>query len=410
MKNLLIASLLVVSFALGNVLHAQDLKKYSPLLHTLSKPERIQFLITLKTLTSATQVGNQRQDSIFNELKKGLPVSNPTAGIDSILQAWSLVRRELNGLLLKAPDEFSAKDVEAILGAYDLGNAAWIENLNEIQNGFTQYKDSLKVDAALVTEAETKYEASTVEMQDALNKQYQEFYSAMLVGNTGNGKIAWDKAVDNLLNDFGALEIGAGVQSLYASYYEEAPDSTSAILVRFGSAPDYNKLWGAEWNVWASFKEQHEDAEILTPATLGIKTFLAGGNVSFQYRPTVPFTQGVMRLITGVGINVGAYIPARINPTKPTSFDNRGKTTGMGPEVRLGFAVNTGKIGFYAYSNRSTGYVLRVTDFPYSNWQVVSGIQWEALHLRFLHGETSWAEAGSRQARYNEVSISVRIK
>lgn len=409
MKNLLIALLLLVTLFSKHSLHAQNLKTYSPLLHALNKAERLQFLATLRGLTQSTEVGNQLQRDIFSDLKNGLPVANPTAGIDSILQAWSAGRTEVAALLQQNADEFKSKDIEAILGAYDLANARWLENLGTIQGGFTQYKDSLKVDPAIIAEAETAYDGSAVTMQSALDKQYQEFYGAVLANNSG-GKIPWDKIVDNLLNDFGDLEIGAGFQSLLATYYEEAPDSTTAILVRFGSAPNYNQLWGADWNVWASFKGNQPNVEGLNNPGPGFKSFLAGGNVSFQYRPEIPFTKGVMRLITGVGANLESYLPTRINQAKPASLDNKGKTTGFGPEVRLGFAVTTGKLSFYGYSNRSKGYVLRCPDFPFDSWQVVSGIQWEALHLRYVHGSTSWARGENRHAVYNEISISVRIK
>lgn len=409
MKNLLIASLLVMgTFALSCSLQAQDLKKYSPLFQALNKSEKVQFLASLKDLTSSAQIGDQLQKDLFADLKNGLPVANPTAGIDSLLNAWSVGRSELTIFLQKNPSEFDAKAIEAILGAYDQANAGWIQNLSQIQNGFSQYRDSLRVDPVLVAEAETKYEESAVEMHSALNRQYQDFANEMLLLSNSQNR-SWDKIVSNLLNDFGALEIGAGFQSLVATYYDEALDSTTAVLLRFGSAPNYNQLWGAEWNAWVSFKgEQEENAENL--ANAGFKSYLAGGSVSFQFRPEVPFTQGVMRLITGVGANVGAYMPTRINPAKTASFNNKGKTTGFGPEVRLGFAVNTGKLGFYAYSNRSIGYVLRCPDYPFNSWQVVSGIQWEALHLRFAHGDTDWAKNNNRHATYNELSMSVRIK
>ncbi|MBK9489250.1 MAG: hypothetical protein IPO07_10980 [Haliscomenobacter sp.] len=66
-------------------------------------------------------------------------------------------------------------------------------------------------------------------------------------------------------------------------------------------------------------------------------------------------------------------------------------------------------MSFYGYSNRSKGYVLRCPDYPFNSWQVVSGIQWQALHLRMLSGNTSWAKSGNRTAKYNEISLSVRI-
>lgn len=409
MKNLLIALLLVVGLFSKHSLQAQNLKTYSPLLNALNKTEKLQFLATLRGLTQSTQVGDQLQRDIFIDLKIGLPVTNPTAGIDSLLKAWSAGRTELAALLQRNSDEFKSKDIEAILGAYDKANQGWIKNLGAIQSGFTQYKDSLKVDLATIEEAEEVYKNSTVTMQKSLDKQYQEFSSAFL-GNSSGGKIQWDKIVDNLLNDFGALEIGAGVQSLRASYYEEVPDSTTAMLVRFGSAPDYKQLWGAEWNAWVSFKGNQPNIEGANNSGTGYKSYLAGGNVSFQYRPEISFTKGSMRLITGVGASVESYLPTRINQSKPASLDNKGKTTGFGPEVRLGFAVTTGKLSFYSYSNRSKGFVLRCPDFPYDNWQVVSGIQWEGLHLRYAHGSTNWAKAENRHAVYNEVSVSIRIK
>ena len=129
MKNVLIALLLMVAFFSKHSLHAQNLKTYSPLLNALSKTERLQFLATLRGLTQSTQVGNQLQQDIFSDLKNGLPVTNPTAGIDSILQAWSAGRMELSALLQQNSDEFKMKDIEAILGAYDQANAGWLKNL-----------------------------------------------------------------------------------------------------------------------------------------------------------------------------------------------------------------------------------------------------------------------------------------
>lgn len=395
-----------------NVLHAQDLKVYAPLFKSFNKSERIQFLATLRSLTDKIQVADQLQEDLFEDLRNGLPLSNPTEGIDSLLQAWSAGRMELSTILSGNPSEFDSLEISAILGGYDQANAAWLQNLKSIQTGFTEFKDSLQVDSAIISEAEATYKYASIAMETSLDLQYQAFTNEFLSISNHSNERSWDKIVDNLLNDFGALEIGAGFQSLFARYYEEAPDSTTAMLVRFGSAPDYNKLWGAEWSVWASFKgnSTNQSNENLKQSNNGFQSLLAGGNVSFQFRPEVPFTKGVMRLITGVGANVGTYMPARINPNKPASFNNQGKTTGFGPEVRLGFAVDLGKVSFYGYSNRSKGYVLRCPDFPFDSWQVVSGIQWEALHLRLLRGYTSWAKGDNRNASYNELSMSVRIK
>ncbi|MDX2068250.1 MAG: hypothetical protein SFV55_07475 [Haliscomenobacter sp.] len=412
MKNLLIALLFLVALCTGRSLYAQDLKNFPSLIQSLNKAERVEFLSHLRGLINSVNVGDQLQDDIFVDLKNGLPVTNPTAGIDSILGAWSQGRAELEGLLKKNPSEFNSKEIQAILGAYDKANAGWIQNLGEIQNGFSQYKDSLQVDPAVIAEAEAKYDENAGTMQSSLEKQYADFSNTLLkTGNLG-GTREWDKIVNDLMTNFGALEIGAGAQSLLATYYDETPDSLTAILVRFGSAPNYNQLWGAEWNVWASFKgqNQQQNSENPNPANAGFKSYLAGGNVSFQYRPEIPFTKGVMRLISGIGANVEAYMPARVNPAKQASLNNQGKTTGFGPEVRLGFAVSTGSVSFYGYSNRSKGYVLRCPDYPFDAWQVVSGIQWQALHLRYVHGSTKWAKEENRHATYNEVSINVRIK
>ncbi|WP_373548914.1 hypothetical protein [Haliscomenobacter sp.] len=412
MKKLLTTLLSLGAFFLVNSLHAQDLKTHLPLFKSLNKGERVQFLANLKDLTNKVHLADQLQEDVFKDLRNGLPVTNPTEGIDSILQAWSVGRTELSAILLRNQSEFDSLEIAAIMGGYDQANSSWLQNLKAIQGGFTDFKDSLQVDPNTLAEAEATYEAASNTMQTNLDQQYQDFTNIFLSTSNQSNERPWDVIVNKLLNDFGALEIGAGLQSVFATYYDEAPDSTTAMLVRFGSAPDYNQLWGAEWNAWVSFKgsSTSQNSENLSQNTDGFQSLLAGGNVSFQYRPEIPFTKGVMRLITGVGANVGAYMPARINPDKPASFNNQGKTTGFGPEVRLGFAVNAGKISFYGYSNHSKGYVLRCPDYPFDSWQVVSGIQWQALHLRMLHGHTNWAVGDNRSANYNEVSMSVRIK
>jgi hypothetical protein len=412
MKKLLTALLSLGAFFLVNSLHAQDLKTHLPLFKSLSKSERVQFLASLKDLTNKIQLADQLQDDVFKDLRNGLPVTNPTEGIDSILQAWSVGKTELSAILLGNPSEFDSSEIASILGGFDQANSSWLQNLKAIQGGFTDFKDSLQVDPNTLADAESTYEAASTTMQTNLDQQYQDLTNIFLIAANQSNERPWDVVVNQFLNDFGALEIGAGLQSVFATYYDEAPDSATAMLVRFGTAPDYNQLWGAEWNAWVSFKGSttSQNSENPSQNTNGLQSLLAGGNVSFQYRPEVPFAKGVMRLITGVGANVGAYMPARINPDKPTSFNNQGKTTGFGPEVRLGFAVNAGKVSFYGYSNHSKGYVLRCPDYPFDSWQVVSGIQWQALHLRMLHGHTNWAIGDNRSARYNEVSMSIRIK
>ncbi|MBK9489249.1 MAG: hypothetical protein IPO07_10975 [Haliscomenobacter sp.] len=169
-------------------------------------------------------------------------------------------------------------------------------------------------------------------MEDALHEQYQVFVGSLMSTYNVSNERSWTKIVDNLFNDFGALEIGAGFQSLFATYYTETPDSTTAILVRFGSAPKYNQLWGAEWNVWASFKGSinAQQSETRTTTGQGFQPFLAGGSVSFQYRPEIPFAKGVMRLITGVGANIEAYMPARINPNLPALLTTKEELPGLG--------------------------------------------------------------------------------
>ena len=408
MKKLLIAILCMVALGVVKPLQAQITKDYESVFKSLSKSERVQFLADLRGIINGVQKGDELQIDLFEDLKAGLPTTNPTAGIDSILQAWETGRSIIQDLFSEIP----GNDSETILKGLDRANAGWIENMTTLESGFDKYRDSMQIDPAALAEAEASYSASSIEAIDALSVQYQSYVDELLkTTNISNGR-SIDQAANSFLNDFGDLEVGAGFQSLFASYYDEAPDSTTATLIRLGTAPNYNKLWGAEWEAWASFKingNNPNGGENGGSAATGFQSLLAGGSVSFQYRPELPFTNGIMRLITGVGTTVQAYMPARINPNKPQSFNNKGKTTGIGPDVRLGFAVNTNKVNFYSYASSSKGYVARSSHL-YNGFQAVTGIQWQALHVRLLHGSSSWAENQDRTAKYNEVSFNVRIK
>ena len=90
MNKLLTTLLSLGAFFLVNSLHAQDLKTYLPLFKSLNKGERVQFLASLRDLTNKVHGADQLQDDVFKDLRNGLPVTNPTEGIDSILQAWVL--------------------------------------------------------------------------------------------------------------------------------------------------------------------------------------------------------------------------------------------------------------------------------------------------------------------------------
>ena len=409
MKKLLIAILCMVALGVVKPLQAQIAKDYESLFKSLSKSEKVQLLADLRGIIDGVQKGDELQIDLFEDLKAGIPTANPTAGIDSILQVWKAGRSILEGFLTDVP----ANDAETIKKGLDRVDAGWIDNLTTLQSGFNKYRDSLKVDKAALAEAEASYSASSTEAIDALSVLYQNYVDVLLKTSNNSNERSFGQVANSLLNDFGALEVGAGFQSLFATYYDEAPDSTTATLIRVGTAPNYNKLWGAEWEAWASFKMNGTNpngGENGGSSRTGFQSLLAGGSVSFQYRPEIPFTNGVMRLITGVGTSVQAYMPARINPNKPQSLNNKGKTTGIGPDVRLGFAVTTSKVNFYGYSSISKGFVARCPGVPYNGFQTVTGIQWQSLHLRLLHGSSSWAENQQRTAKYNEVSFNVRIK
>lgn len=402
---------LLAIFLLGTPVVAQDFKAFGPLFGVLTPEEKSRFVSELFGIVAGTQYGTAEQLRIFADLRRELPVANPTAGLDSLLGAWRQGRGDLEALL-RGNAAFDEAAITAILGGYDRANAGWIEQFGVLQQGLAPYRDSLSLPPTVLNAAEQTFRNSVEQQEDALEQANQAFLDALGSTDTSN-PANFAGVANNLLSNFGTLEIGAGMQRLYAVYYQEAPDDLNALLVRFGSTPNYQSLWGAEWDAWTSFAIKSSTGpatETAGTSTESYQGLLAGGTVSFQYRPTLPFANGMMRLIAGAGAAADVYIPTRYNQQNPATFNNRGFTTGFGPLVRLGFAVTANAITYYSYVNASRGYVLRHESYPFNSLQAVAGAKWKALHFRLLQGQSSWAPNDHRRAQYTEASFSVEIK
>ncbi|MBV6427250.1 MAG: hypothetical protein KIPDCIKN_01765 [Haliscomenobacter sp.] len=409
MKTTLTTIASLVILFLVKPLAAQDFQEFEHLFQLLKPHERAVFRMELRITLIETYKSGRSQLAIFKQLRNDLPVADPTAGIDSMLNAWEEGRENLEDLL-SGSDVFGSAGSAAILSGFDQANAGWIAELGQLQTALDANRDSLTMDKKLLDQAENQFKNTLNEQEEALKKSSDAFFAVL--DGTPNQPGNWEKSVNSFLNDFGGLEIGAGMQSAYAVYYDDKPDSATVSLIRFGSAPNYDNLWGMEWDSWISFnfiQSNHSLNE--NPATdqKQLNPLLAGGSFSFQYRPEVPFTGGVMRLIAGVGAKADVYMPARIYQDRPSSFKNKGKTTGLGPLVRLGFAVNAGSATFYSVADAAWGHVLRHENYPYEGRQAVAGVFWNGLHLRMATGRALWAYGGSRTSQFKEVSFNVSL-
>ena len=411
MKTKWCAILAILSFFWVGRLTAQDWSDYRQLFGLLSKEEQDLFREQLKELMAGLDRGSNAQAGIFKALGESLPgITNPTAGITAMLNELAFGRDSLAAIL--QANNLLSGDASILMGIFDAGNTAWVSQLGAIQEEFDEAKSTFnQADQLMLFRARRAFQSADGERRSAMSASLREFNAAlnMAQGEGGDGNL-------NALLEVGTLEAGAGVQNGTATYYSFAPDAGQFALIRFGSAPNYDRLWGMEWDSWISIAppgRQQSSAggeNIVQQTEPSAYPVLTGGSLSFQYRPYLGFFGGRVRLIAGVGAKADTYIPKRIITGIPETFDNEGKTTGIGPNARLGFSVSSGAgLTFYAVSNTARGFVIRCPDYPYVSNQLTSGVYWGKYHFRVSTGNTRWAINQRRLAQFAEASFNIAL-
>lgn len=391
-------------------LFGQDWSDYRHLFGLLKKQEQDLFRQHLQDLMGNLQRGSNDQIAIFGTLREQLPgATNPTAGVSAMLTELAVGRDNL-AAILEASGALSG-EAGVIMGIFDAGNAAWISQLETIRIDFQLAQNTYNgVDQQALYRAKRAFQAADWERRNAMAISFRQFNEAVAVGSDGAGQPDL-----GALLQAGPLEAGAGVQSGKVTYYSFAPDAGQFALIRFGSAPRYDQLWGMEWDSWISVAPQAPKQSLVGGENVVQTTepssypVMAGGSLSFQYRPILGFLGSRVRLIAGMGAKADTYVPKRIIPGIPETFDNQGKTTGIGPSARLGFSVITGGVMFYAVSNTTRGFVIRCPDYPYISNQLTSGVSWGKYHFRISTGDTRWAINKRRMATYTEASFNIAL-
>ncbi|MBC7775387.1 MAG: hypothetical protein H7246_08110 [Phycisphaerae bacterium] len=406
---------LIAFFSIQSItsLLAQDWGDFEFLLSQMDSAQRAEYLESLGTLQNITNQGTYNFNSALDSLNASLDGQNPAMpSLGAMLPPDSIVGNYLTTFLNSS--NFGTQDSLSLLGEFDLINAFQATHLDSLYNLFGTYQNQFNSPPQLPN----TYPGSSdwlANVGTLISNQDSAFVSIPALGLGG-----FDAALDQLFDPtvFTRIEIFAGVQNARTSYYG-LDEAITAPVFGIRSVEQFNKSWEPRWRVQSSWLNNKSDVinnETITQQVKGFSPFIINGSFDVMYNPTiVPGSNGVpVRLLTMLGMEAGTYAPAHRNPADPTSFNNKGFTTGWGPVLGTGVSSRVGNLTIYALGTVSYGKVVygsepHATNYRFRSNRLEAGVQYaNAVTVRYENTiSANWANDGNKHVRFHQVTVGL---
>ena len=393
-------------------LSAQDFGDFDILLSQMDSAQRAQYLEHLSTLQSITNQGTYNFNNALDSLNVALDGQNP-ANPSLDLPSDSVVNTYLTNFL--DGSNFGTVDSLSIQNEFDVINGVWTSQMDSLYNTFDTYQSQFSSPPQLPNTYPGGSDVWQVNIDSLISNQATTFLTTPAIGA---GRI--DALLDQLFDPalFTRFEIFAGVQNAQTNYYGLA-EAVTAPVFGIRSVEQFNRTWEPRWRAQSSWFNNTTgaiDNETITQQNKGYSPFLINGGFDVMYNPTIiPGADGVpVRLLTLLGVEAGTYAPSHRNPAKPTSFKNKGFTTGWGPVIGTGVSSRIGQLTIYALGTVSYGDVIcgpdaQVSNYRFSSNRVEAGVQYaNAVTVRYENSiSANWANDGNKHARFHQVTVGL---
>lgn len=413
MKIKFLLLLLICTLGMFQTAQAQNWGQFQNVLSQMDSTQRNQFLNNLTQMQNAWTPDSLKLNGELDSLNKALLGSNPAANLDSLTSAFGIQRDSLAAYL--PTSGLAYPDQDSLLREFDRLRDIWFAQNDSVTRSFALYQDSLKGQVPVFG---TSFDTLHVQ-HDASLDSLRNNLNATLATTPANGIGHFNALFNQIFNKnlITSLELFGGRMAVNGSYYGSTfTDPANVIGVR--SVEQFDRSWEPRWSLQISgtqkllgtspFGEQNNGKGngLFNPLTID-------GQFSIMYNLDITkIGEDVsVRLISLMGVEASTFCPSYRNFNLPYTNNNKGYTTGWGPQIGAGFSARIARFTAYTLGTVSYGDVnLGGPNYRYINTQVEAGIRFDnKVTMRVRTGTTNWAPENHKIFHGHQVTIGVPI-
>ncbi len=224
----------------------------------------------------------------------------------------------------------------------------------------------------------------------------------------------FDQIFDESL--FSSLEIAYGRKEAMVTYYgtDKLASMENVQVVRVGTVPEFDQLFEPYWSGTISWTDNNfgfvtgGEGQTITNS---FNPFVMEGEFGVMFNPGLTIG-GIpnSRVITRLGVEAAAYMPAHIDPYNEKSLSNVGKTTACAPQLGTGYEITVGDLTTWILGTVSYGFTSNCP-YPYSNVRFEAGARFgNAVNVRYSLGQQNWADGDNKRVQTrNQFTVGLII-
>lgn len=414
MKNLdlKITQLLFLFFLILSINHTKaQAPLFEELLNQMTSTQQANFLNDFNNLDNEFDLDLFQDTGVLEELLNTILDGTPTLDhsySDAFSVGYGYLGFGYSSTIL------DSTDVDLIGEDYFRLDTIFDGNFEDLQNISSTYQDDLLFDEQTTIDLEAE--------EDDINFDLFNLQETLLEDGadaSADGLGDFSSILDQLFSpqQFPLLELGFGVQKADITYWANRY-LVDTKVIRVGSVlrtPSLETTVEGRWHMQASWIDEPigGGGEIPAGVSKEIQPLLLDGACSAMVA-RVLFCSEVLegRLLTTLGAEVGTYAPAHDKDFLPKSRDNKGYTTGLGPQAGLGFSIRALDVGltFYSLTTIAYGDVLSgPSNYRYQSTRAEAGVNFnDIVNIRYATGTQNWAPDGLRRVhRGHEVIVGI---
>ena len=319
----------------------------------------------------------------------------------------------------------SNSDQDTVLSQFGFVIDVFGNNYDSLGNALGHYEDMIDDDPDWDIHV-VNYDDLNDQNMDILRDTFDFEFDGSPANGLGNfANIIGGLFKESLFTDF---ELAFGTQASDIKYWDDKY-STKAKVFRIGTVPRLDKTIlqchdgilripiEGYWHFENSFKSGKLPTSIVNDNNIdygpssGFNSLLLFGDYGMMANPRIgKLGPTQFRLLTLLGIEFGTYAPTHRGYNPIETAQNKGFTTGWGPQLGTGFAVINGPLTVYSYGTFCHGNVIG-TDlhYRYNSYRVEAGIRYsDLINVRYSTGEASWQFDDNRKARIvHQVTVGI---
>lgn len=419
MKKKFFTQILIFVAVLGaDSLYAQYWTPFLPLLEQWSTEELETMSTETQSLQNVFDFKNINLRDVSDDLQNILTDPNaedPTQGLREMPEVWQDGRNTLEDILERGRAEDRISDtlnIEEALMQFDNIHDIWnrfYEDLDGVlENPLSSNPDHVEEGLSIFEESSGLWEEG---FNDPLKGTTMDVHERFALGDKHGNNMK--NILDSLFNASYDLEIAFGtIRGDRRFYVTDFP--VNANVVRIASVPKFNTTWETRWSLQASyFKGSGEtvNLENVDPND-ETKALMYNAECAFMYNPKINGGGDVaLRLYSSLGMELRTYVPAHTQAVTPRTLNNKGNTTGMGPQIGAGVIVSAGPLTFYTYGTMSSGDVFKApTGYHYNSTTANAGARLgNSVNVLFSRGFATWSTGSltDRYITYNQITVGL---